>query len=128
MQKRRHEFEMKEEQLVKRRETELKHIRDIKEHYDRRLERVNQLYLELSAALLQLEQQKQECRKRELIQHKRKLIHPFMKKFERRRSSHHSSTTPTSPEHSLTSPESPEVVSNYGTHFKLTSPNNSSVW
>lgn len=111
LQKRRHEFQLKEEQLIKKRETELKHIRDIKELYDRKLERVNQLYLELSAVLLQLEQQKQENRKREFAQNKRRLIHPFMKKLEKRRCSNHSSTTPTSPECSLTSPDSPQIVS-----------------
>lgn len=109
MQKRKKEFKLKEEQLISRRETELKHIRDIKELYDRKLERVNQLYLELSAVLLQLEQQKQEGRKREM-QCKRRFIQPFMKRLENRRNSHNS-TTPTSPECSLTSPESPQTVS-----------------
>lgn len=108
-QKRRHEFQMKEEQLIRKRETELKHIRDIRELYDRKLERVNQLYLELSAVLLQVEQQKQE-RKREMMQGKRRLIHPFMK-LQKRRCSQNSSTTPTSPECSLTSPDSPHTVS-----------------
>lgn len=108
MQKRKKEFKLKEEQLISRRETELKHIRDIKELYDRKLERVNQLYLELSAVLLQLEQQKQEGRKREM-QCKRRFIQPFMKRLENRRNSHNS-TTPTSPECSLTSPESPQTV------------------
>ncbi|XP_018323033.1 mitogen-activated protein kinase kinase kinase 13 isoform X2 [Agrilus planipennis] len=109
LQKRRQECYLKEEQLVKKRENELKHIRDIKELYDRKLERVNQMYLELSVVLLQLDQQKQECRKREMMQNKRRLIHPFMKKLEKRRGSQHS-TTPTSPEYSLTSPDSPQTV------------------
>lgn len=111
-QKRRHEFQMKEEHLIRKRETELKHIRDIRELYDRKLERVNQLYLELSAFLLQLEQQKQESRKREMSQNKKRLIQPFMKLQKRRCSQQHSSTTPTSPECSLTSPDSPQIVRN----------------
>jgi mitogen-activated protein kinase kinase kinase 13 len=102
--------QLKEEHLIKKRETELKHIRDIKELYDRKLERVNQLYLELSAVLLQLEQQKQEGRKREMMQNKRRLIHPLMKRLDKRRCSQHS-TTPTSPECSATSPDSPQLVS-----------------
>lgn len=109
MQKRKKELKLQEEQLIRRREIELKHIRDIKELYDRKLERVNQLYLELSSVLLQLEQQKQEGRKREM-QCKRRFIQPFMKKLENRRNGH-ISTTPTSPECSLTSPDSPQTVS-----------------
>lgn len=113
LQKRKKEFMLKEEQLIIKRETELKHIQDIKELYDRKLERVNQLYVELSTVLLQLEQQKQESRKREL-QYKRRLIQPFMKKLERRRTSY--STTPTSPECSMTSPDSPQSVSSIMGH------------
>lgn len=107
--KRRHEFQVKEEQLIKKRETELKHVRDVRELYDRKLERVNQLYLELHAVLLQVEHQKQETRKREMMQSKKRLIQPFMK-FQKRRCGHNSSTTPTSPECSLTSPDSPQII------------------
>lgn len=112
LQNRKKDFKLKEEQLIKKRETELKHIKDIRELYDRQLERVNQLSVELSAVLLQLEHQKQEGRKREM-QCKRRFIQPFMKKLEKRRTSHNS-TTPTSPECSLTSPESPQSVSIVG--------------
>ncbi|XP_065160708.1 mitogen-activated protein kinase kinase kinase 13 isoform X3 [Atheta coriaria] len=108
LKKRKMKFELQEEQLIEKRENELKHIRDIKILYDRKLERVNQLYYELSVVLLQLDQQKQEGRKREM-QGKRKLIQPFMKKLEKRRTSQNS-TTPTSPECSLTSPESPKIM------------------
>ncbi|KAF5288232.1 hypothetical protein FQA39_LY04000 [Lamprigera yunnana] len=108
-QKRKYEFQIKEEQIIKKRETELKHIRDIRELYDRRLERVNQLYLELHAVLLQVEQHKQECRKREMMQNKKRFIQPFMK-LQKRRCSQNSSTTPTSPECSLTSPDSPQIA------------------
>jgi mitogen-activated protein kinase kinase kinase 13 len=108
LQKHRIEYHLKEEQLIKKRETEIKHIRDIRELYDRKLEKVNQLYLELSAVLQQVEQyNRQGGRKRE-IQNKRRLINPFMRKMERRRSNH--STTPTSPECSLTSPDSPQTT------------------
>lgn len=108
MQKCKKELKLKEEQLISRREIELKHVLDIKELYDRKLERVNQLYLDLSTVLLQLEQQQkqQECRKRQFHCKRR---FGFMKKLENRRNSHNS-TTPTSPECSLTSPESPQTV------------------
>ncbi|KAK9746503.1 Protein tyrosine and serine/threonine kinase [Popillia japonica] len=102
LQNRKKEFLLKEEQLAKKRETELKHIKDIKELYDRKLEKVNQLYLELSAVLFQIDQQQKECRKRRLIQPL------FTKKLDKRKSNQ-SSTTPTSPDCSLTSPDSPQV-------------------
>lgn len=44
-----------EADLIRRREDELRHAQDIREHYERKLERTNNLYLELSAVLLQLE-------------------------------------------------------------------------
>ncbi|KAJ8954614.1 hypothetical protein NQ318_003148 [Aromia moschata] len=81
---------------------EIKHIRDIRELYDRRLEKVNQLYIELAGFLQQVERQRQGGRKR-------RLLPPFMKKMERRRPSNQS-TTPTSPECSLTSPDSPKIT------------------
>lgn len=52
-----------EEDLVKQRREELRHAQDIREHYERKLERANNLYMELATCLLQLEQ-----RERELVQ------------------------------------------------------------
>lgn len=46
--------------LIKKRQEELKHAQDIREHYERKLERANDLYMELSAVLLQLEQREKE--------------------------------------------------------------------
>ncbi|XP_063910272.1 mitogen-activated protein kinase kinase kinase 13-like isoform X2 [Zophobas morio] len=108
LQKHRIEFQLKEEQLIKKRETEIKHIRDIRELYDRKLEKVNQLYLELSAVLQQVDQYNRQGGRKRDIQNKRRLINPFVRKMERRRSNH--STTPTSPECSLTSPDSPQTT------------------
>jgi len=51
--------------LVKKRKNELKHAQDVRELYERKLERTNNLYLELSAVQLQLEQREQELAKRE---------------------------------------------------------------
>lgn len=104
LQKHKIEYHLKEEQLIKRREMEIKHILDIKELYDRKLEQVHQLCAELTgmmarersktAGVLQLER-KGERRRRFLN----------WKKMDRPRRSNNQSTTPTSPECSLTSPE-----------------------
>lgn len=49
-----------EADLIRRREDELRHAQDIREHYERKLERTNNLYLELNAVLLQLEQRERD--------------------------------------------------------------------
>lgn len=41
---------------IRRREDELRHAQDIREHYQQKLEKTNNLYLELSSVFLQLEQ------------------------------------------------------------------------
>lgn len=43
------------EDLIRRRKDELRQAQDVREHYERKLERTNNLYLELNAILLQLE-------------------------------------------------------------------------
>ncbi|CAH0547122.1 unnamed protein product [Brassicogethes aeneus] len=45
------EYKLKEDQLIKRRQMELKHICDVRELYDKKLEKVNALFIELNAAL-----------------------------------------------------------------------------
>ncbi|XP_044732924.1 mitogen-activated protein kinase kinase kinase 13 isoform X2 [Chrysoperla carnea] len=107
-----------EEDLVRKRKQELKHAQDIREHYERKLERTNQLYMELSAVLLQLEQREKDVLKREKQSivykpNKKKIVHPLLKaqdRLARRQQSQNGcqSTTPTSPEHgTTTSPDSP---------------------
>ncbi|XP_076966973.1 mitogen-activated protein kinase kinase kinase 12 isoform X2 [Tamandua tetradactyla] len=54
-----------EEELVMRRREELRHALDIREHYERKLERANNLYIELNALMLQLELKEQELLRRE---------------------------------------------------------------
>ncbi|CAL8096371.1 unnamed protein product [Orchesella dallaii] len=54
-----------EDAVIRKRKEELKHAQDIREHYLRKLERTNHLYLELSAFLTSLEQREQDLRKRE---------------------------------------------------------------
>ncbi|KAF2350193.1 Protein kinase domain [Trinorchestia longiramus] len=56
-----------EEDLICRRQQELKHAQDVREHYERKLNIANDLYLELSAAMLQLEQREKEINKREEV-------------------------------------------------------------
>ncbi len=50
---------------VKRRKQELKHAQDVKELYERKLERVNDLFMELNAWKLQLEEAERVLNKRE---------------------------------------------------------------
>lgn len=45
-----------QEQLIEMRMQELRHARDVREMYQRKLRRTNDLYMELTAVLLQLEQ------------------------------------------------------------------------
>lgn len=52
-----------EDDLIRKRENELKHAQDVREHYERKLERANQLYLELSAVLMHLDQREKELLK-----------------------------------------------------------------
>lgn len=82
-----------EEDLVRRRREELRHAQDIREHYERKLERANSLYMELSACLLQLEQREKEIVKREQqVQsvsnnmskcHRKRIVRPIIKAQER---------------------------------------------
>uniref|UniRef100_A0A673CE50 mitogen-activated protein kinase kinase kinase n=1 Tax=Sphaeramia orbicularis TaxID=375764 RepID=A0A673CE50_9TELE len=52
-----------DEELIRRRRDELRHALDIREHYERKLERANNLYMELSAIMLQLEVREKELMK-----------------------------------------------------------------
>ncbi|XP_009468858.1 PREDICTED: mitogen-activated protein kinase kinase kinase 12 [Nipponia nippon] len=60
-----------EEELISRRHEELRHALDIREHYERKLERANNLYMELSALMLQLELKEKELLRREQALEKR---------------------------------------------------------
>ncbi|XP_011700958.1 PREDICTED: mitogen-activated protein kinase kinase kinase 12 isoform X3 [Wasmannia auropunctata] len=53
-----------EAELIRRRKDELRHAQDVREHYERKLERTNNLYLELNAILLQLELRERDVIKR----------------------------------------------------------------
>ncbi|XP_050514638.1 mitogen-activated protein kinase kinase kinase 13-A isoform X3 [Diabrotica virgifera virgifera] len=100
LQKHKIEYQLKEEQLIKRRELELKHIRDIRQVYDRRLEKVNQMLVMLSGKIQQIERQRSCGRPKKMLS-----------RFNtNRRRPGNQSTTPTSPECSLTSPDSPQLI------------------
>ena len=106
-----------EADLIRRREDELRHAQDIREHYERKLERTNNLYLELSAVLLQLEQRERDVIKREqhsgYKQCKKRIVHPLLKAQERLNRKRHlmlnvsTSSTPTTPPSLTDSPQSP---------------------
>ncbi|XP_060832580.1 mitogen-activated protein kinase kinase kinase 12 isoform X1 [Bombus pascuorum] len=104
-----------EADLIRRREDELRHAQDIREHYERKLERTNNLYLELSAVLLQLEQRERDVIKREqqsgYKQCKKRLVHPLIKaqeRLHRRRNPQFStSSTPTTPPSPTDCPQTP---------------------
>lgn len=56
-----------ESELIRKRNEELQHARDVREHYERKLDKANNLYLEVTACLLQLEQRERELAKREKL-------------------------------------------------------------
>ncbi|KAM0732731.1 Mitogen-activated protein kinase kinase kinase 12 [Formica fusca] len=58
-----------ENDLILRRRNELRQAQDVREHYERKLERTNNLYLELNAILLQLE-----LRERDVINKQRNAL------------------------------------------------------
>ncbi|KAL4217083.1 hypothetical protein ACF0H5_023539 [Mactra antiquata] len=97
-----------EEELVKRRLQELRHAQDVREHYERKLERANNLYMELTACMLQLEKRERELIKREqqlaMYAKKRKsILRPVIRQEVRldrlsKKRSYKSGSEPTSPE------------------------------
>ncbi|KAL8576599.1 hypothetical protein ACOMHN_025074 [Nucella lapillus] len=77
-----------EEELIRRRKEELRHAQDVREHYERKLERANNLYMELTACMLQLEKRERELLKREqqlAVYNKRRksIVRPIIKAQER---------------------------------------------
>lgn len=97
-----------EEELVKRRLQELRHAQDVREHYERKLERANNLYMELTACMLQLEKRERELIKREqqlaMYAKKRKsILRPVIRQEVRldrlsKKRAYKSGSEPTSPE------------------------------
>ncbi|XP_054168324.1 mitogen-activated protein kinase kinase kinase 13-like [Oppia nitens] len=79
-----------EAELVRKRKEELIHAQDIREHYERKLERANNLYMDLTACMLQLEQKEKELNKREMMvmgskgQCKRQIVGPLIQAAQER--------------------------------------------
>lgn len=98
-----------EQDLIKKRKDEWKHAQDIRLIYQRKLERTNTLYMQLSACFLHLEErEKMIAEKEKHLPYKaaRRTVFPCRKVNDklhnRRRYSNQSS--PTSPEHQTTTP------------------------
>ncbi|KAK6165805.1 hypothetical protein SNE40_022648 [Patella caerulea] len=77
-----------EEELVRRRKEELRHAQDVRDHYERKLERANNLYMELTACMLQLEKRERELIKREqhlfnFSKRRKSIVRPIIKAQER---------------------------------------------
>lgn len=112
-----------EQDLIRKRQDELKHAKDIRLIYERKLERTNNLYMELSACFLHLEEREKDIQEREKQVGKpyRKIVYQFKKhhfdKIARRRFCVQSPATPdinsTTP--SPSSPNSPVKASLYAT-------------
>jgi len=116
--------------LIKRRKQELKHAQDVKELYERKLERVNDLFVELNAWKLQLEEAERTLNKRERqlnihgskVHYKKKLRPIVNKASERLKTLPYTIQTnqhfeqqqkvqPTYYQRKSTSPSTPEVLS-----------------
>ncbi|XP_023237540.1 mitogen-activated protein kinase kinase kinase 13-like isoform X1 [Centruroides sculpturatus] len=79
-----------EEDITARRREELRHAQDIREHYEKKLEKANNLYMELAACLLQLEERERDLIRREQnLQlginrpHVARIVQPFLRAHER---------------------------------------------
>ncbi|XP_055899409.1 mitogen-activated protein kinase kinase kinase 13-like [Biomphalaria glabrata] len=77
-----------EEELIKRRKEELRHAQDVREHYESKLEHANNLYMELTACMLQLEKRERELIKREqqltlYNKHRKSIVRPIIKAQEK---------------------------------------------
>ncbi|CAG2110298.1 unnamed protein product, partial [Medioppia subpectinata] len=112
-----------EAELIKKRKDELSHAQDIREHYERKLERANNLYMELTACMLQLEQKEKELIRREMMQmggrghsSKKQIVGPLLQAaHERISSSRRGSYRPDQPiETQSPNKQSAECVSCHG--------------
>ena len=82
-----------EAELIKKRKEELMHAQDIREHYEKKLLRANDLYMDLTACMLQLEQKEKELIRRESAlmggrhSSKRQIVGPLLQAAQERMSS-----------------------------------------
>jgi hypothetical protein len=70
-----------EDDLIQKRKEELKHASEIRELYEKKLEKANNLYMELNAVLLQLDEREKELNKREKILNinSKKIVRPILR-------------------------------------------------
>jgi hypothetical protein len=59
--------EMTNEELMKKRQEELEHIADIRAHYEKRIQQVNTLYIELKSLVMQVEQRESVIKEKERL-------------------------------------------------------------
>lgn len=78
-----HQLHQLDEELIRRRKEELRHARDIRVHYEQKLERANSLYQELNECMQHLEAREKELLRRERqlkgMNSKKRLIKPDLK-------------------------------------------------
>jgi DNA repair ATPase RecN len=71
---------MTNDELMKKRQEELQHIMDIRAHYEKRIQQVNTLYIELKSLTMQLEQREHIIKEKERllnIKGKKRTINPI---------------------------------------------------
>src|SRR5690606_28019792 len=76
-------MQMFDDDLVQKRKEELRHATEIRELYEQKLEKANNLYMELNTVLLQLDERERELLKREKalnINHGKKVVRPILKR------------------------------------------------
>jgi hypothetical protein len=73
-------LQLTNDELMKKRQEELEHIADIRAHYEKRVQQVNTLYVELKSLMMQLEQRERTIKEKERslnIKGKKRTINSF---------------------------------------------------
>lgn len=101
-----------EQDLIKKRKDEWKHAQDIRLIYQRKLERTNTLYMQLSACIMNLEEREKMITEKEkqIPGYKpfRRSVFPCRKSDKMYRRRYSNQSNPTSPEHQSTTTPSPD--------------------
>lgn len=103
-----------EAELVRKRTEELQHAQDIREHYERKLEKANNLYVEVTSCLLQLEQRERDLIQREQstycskCHNKRRVVKPLLEAAQERANRKYEENNST---HAVDDASSPELPS-----------------
>lgn len=104
--------------MIKKRKQELKHAQDIKELYEKKLERVNDLFVELNAWKLQLEEEQRTLAKKERQLnikgskvHYKKKFKPILGAVGRSSAASYRISATGLPTQRVSSPTTPEVLS-----------------